>query len=149
MNYTGLKRLAAVLLMGALMLCSGLAAAQTAPSAGLGASWPNAQDVSKSPAFHVYVFSLSGVKYIQVNDANGNVRGGVAASVDGSTTLALPLGTAQVQVAAAPSDGAVVYQDSGTTVTASPTQGLVASPAGGIVRTADCTSVADCTKAPQ
>ena len=149
MKYTGLKRLAALLLMGALMICSGLAAAQTAPSAGLGTSWPNAQDVSKRPEFHVYVFSLGGVKYVQVNDAAGNVRGGVAATPDGSTTLALPLGSGQVQVAAAPTDGALIYQDSGTTVTASPTQGLVASPAGTTMRAADCTSVADCTKAPQ
>ena len=83
------------------------------------------------------------------NDAAANVRGGVAATPDGSTTLALPLGSGQVQVAAAPTDGAVIYQDSGTTVTASPTQGLVASPAGTTMRAADCTSVADCTKAPQ
>lgn len=142
------------LVMALAIMCTmglGQAVAQTAPAAGLGAHWPNAQDVSQRPEFHVYVFSLGGVKYIQVNDSTGNVRGGVATSADGSTAVPLPLGQGQVQVSsgAAPTDGVTVYQDGTTTVTASPSQGLIATPAATQMRAADCTSVPDCGKLNQ
>ncbi|MDR3444717.1 hypothetical protein [Dyella sp.] len=130
----------------AMLLATGCAFAADAPSTGLGAPWPNAQDVSRDPSWHVYVFARDGVKYIQVNDANGVVRGGVAASSDGSTTMALPLGLGQVAVSgAAPSNGAVIYDDGATAVTQS-AQGITAAPSSATFRAADCTSVADCSK---
>lgn len=58
--------------------------------AGLGQAWPNAQDVSASPHWHVYVFSANGVQYVQVNDLNGNVRGAFAAA--NGQFLVLPMG---------------------------------------------------------
>jgi len=61
----------------AVALGVGAAHAQTALS-GLGQSWPNAADVSTSPRYHVYVFERGGTRYIQVNDANGTVRGAFA-----------------------------------------------------------------------
>ncbi len=68
---------------------------------GLGSHWPNAADVSSSPNWHVYVFSQSGVKYIQVNDLSGNVREVVANA--GDQFLVLPMG-ADMQRATTPQD---------------------------------------------
>jgi hypothetical protein len=59
-------------------------------STGLGQAWPNAQDVSASPHWHVYVFSTNGVQYVQINDLNGNVRGAFAAA--NGQFLVLPMG---------------------------------------------------------
>jgi hypothetical protein len=60
-----------------LAIGSGAAHAQTALT-GLGQQWPNATDVSTNPNFHVYVFERGPTRYIQVNDANGTVRGAFA-----------------------------------------------------------------------
>jgi hypothetical protein len=57
---------------------------------GLGQSWPNAQDVSSSPHWHVYAFKNNGIRYIQVNDLNGNVR--VAFAAANGQFLVLPMG---------------------------------------------------------
>ena len=102
-------------------------------ASGLGQSWPNAQDQSINPNYHVYVFNKDGVNYVQVNDAAGKVRAAVAAS--GGQFLVLPLGSdaarvstpqseatqapAGVQAAGAPQ---TVYQDSAsqTQVTVTP-----------------------------
>lgn len=141
----GLFKLGMLVVLG-LAFASGAAIAADAPAAGLGSPWPNAQDVSRSPAWHVYVFAKNGVKFIQVNDATGAVQGAVATSADGSTAMALPLGLGQVSVATAnPSGGAVIYDDGATTVTTS-AQGISAAPAAATFRAADCTSVADCSK---
>ncbi|UPG90734.1 hypothetical protein L2Y96_02880 [Luteibacter aegosomaticola] len=59
-----------------LALGIGAAHAQSATS-GLGQQWPNTTDVSSNPNFHVYVFQRGSTKYVQVNDANGNVRAAV------------------------------------------------------------------------
>jgi len=59
-------------------------------STGLGQAWPNAQDVSASPHWHVYVFSTNGVQYVQINDLNGNVRGAFATA--NGQFLVLPMG---------------------------------------------------------
>ena len=64
--------------------------ATEAPVAGLGQAWPNAPDVSASPHWHVYVFVRDGVRYIQVNDLNGNVRGAFATA--NGQFLVLPMG---------------------------------------------------------
>ncbi|GLQ90961.1 hypothetical protein [Dyella flagellata] len=109
---------------------SSMAFAQTAaPATGLGQSWPNATDVSASPNWHVYVFVLNGIKYIQVNDLNGTVHAAVGTA--SGTSIVLPVGvdaqnvvTPAANAPASTSSSAVstetVYQDSATTVTATP-----------------------------
>lgn len=97
--------------------------AQTsAPASGLGQSWPNAADVSANPHWHVYVFVLNGIKYVQVNDLNGTVRAAVGTA--GGSTIVLPVGVDAQRVstdqpATAPS-AQTVYNDGSTTVTATP-----------------------------
>lgn len=108
---------------------SGLSIATEPPATGLGQAWPNAVDVSLSPHWHVYVFVLNGVKYIQVNDINGNVIGAVGTA--GGQFITLPIGedaqyvsTPQETVANTPSINAstltTVYRDGSTVVTATP-----------------------------
>lgn len=79
-------------------ICTGLVAmglsattlaAQTLGT-GLGQAWPNAQDVSASTNWHVYVFANNGIRYIQVNDAYGNLR--VAFGTANGQFLVLPMG---------------------------------------------------------
>jgi len=92
-----------------------MAAQPQLPSTGLGQAWPNATDVSTSPHYHVYVFQKDGVRFIQVNDLNGNVLGAMATA--GNQVLALPVGTgtkvANTTAAAASTSGATetVYAD--------------------------------------
>jgi hypothetical protein len=69
---------------------SGIAVAGNPPATGLGESWPNATDVSASPNWRVYVFVLNGVKYVQVNDLNGNVLGAIGTA--GGQFITLPIG---------------------------------------------------------
>lgn len=108
---------------------SGTALADSPASSGLGQSWPNAPDQSSSPRYHVFVFVKDGVRFIQVNDAAGRVRGALATA--GDQMLVLPIGTAaQVVIqdtpaanapAAAPAASAEpVYQDDQVTITAQP-----------------------------
>lgn len=115
-------------------LCvTSVAFAQTAaPATGLGQSWPNAADVSTSPNWHVYVFVLNGVKYIQVNDLNGTVHAAVGTA--NGTSIVLPVGVDSQNVSTPATNTAVtpnassavlsstqtVYKDSGTTVQAVP-----------------------------
>lgn len=121
---------------GLTALCvTSVAFAQTAaPATGLGQSWPNAADVSVSPNWHVYVFVLNGIEYIQVNDLNGTVHAAVGTA--NGTSIVLPVGvdsqsvtTAAQNAPAQTSSSAVsttssgtqtVYRDSATTVTATP-----------------------------
>lgn len=110
------------------MCLSGAAFAQ-APSTGLGQSWPNTQDVSVSPNYHVFVFVLGGVRYIQVNDFYGNILGSVGTANGQFITLPIgrfaqlvstpqqPAPASNATPATAP---AVVYNDGATTVTATP-----------------------------
>jgi hypothetical protein len=75
------------------LLVMGLAAPALAagPSGtGLGQAWPNAPDVSTSSHWHVYVFTSNGIRYVQVNDLAGNVRGAFAAAH--GQFLVLPMG---------------------------------------------------------
>jgi len=99
------------------------AIAQTAsPATGLGASWPNAADVSAAPNWHVYVFRLHGIKYVQINDLNGTVHAAIGTAK--GTTIVLPVGVDAQNVTttttAASSAAEVVYHDASTTVTATP-----------------------------
>ena len=119
---------------GLIALCvTSIASAQTsAPATGLGQAWPNATDVSANPNWHVYVFVLNGIKYIQVNDLNGNVHAAVGTA--NGTSIVLPVGVDSQNVATSSSSTTTnsssttsslsstqtVYSDSATTVTATP-----------------------------
>jgi len=104
----------------ALGLTSTAFAQTSTPATGLGQSWPNAADVSASPNWHVYVFVLNGIKYVQVNDLNGTVHAAVGAA--NGTVVVLPMGvdSQNVQTAASStsSTAQTVYSDATTTVTA-------------------------------
>lgn len=108
---------------------SGAVAAATPPATGLGQAWPNATDVSQSPNYHAYVFVLGGIRYIQINDVNGNVLGSVGTI--GGQFITLPVGkfaqlvstpqqSATLTGASATSAPTTVYSDGTTTVTATP-----------------------------
>jgi hypothetical protein len=113
-----------------LAVLSGTAMADTPPTTGLGQAWPNAPDVSASPNYHAYVFVLGGIRYIQINDLNGNVLGSVGTS--GGQFITLPIGkfaalVATPQQAAAAASTATpsaapttVYNDGAATITATP-----------------------------
>ena len=116
-------------LLGVLALAVSGAAFADQPATGLGQSWPNATDVSSSPNFHAYVFTLGGIQFVQINDLNGNVIGAVGTS--NGQFITLPVGrfaqlvtTPQqgpaVTPATATASPSTVYQDSATTVTATP-----------------------------
>jgi hypothetical protein len=124
--------LAALLFAGA----AGPALAAQPAASGLGQAWPNTTDVSPSPNWHAYVFTMGGVKYIQVNDANGNVIGAVGTS--NGQFITLPIGafsqlvsTPQQPAAVAPTTQpatapTTVYNDTAVQVTATPqTDGTV------------------------
>ena len=107
----------------AIGLTSTAFAQTSAPATGLGQSWPNATDVSASPNWHVYVFFLQGIKYIQINDLNGTVHAAVGAA--NGAAIVLPVGVDAQNVttpatSTASSTAQVVYQDAATTVTATP-----------------------------
>ncbi len=106
------------------------ALAESPPAMGLGQSWPNTVDVSPNPGWHAYVFMLGGVKYVQINDINGNVLGAVGTA--NGQFITLPIGRFS-QLVATPQEPAAspttatpvaspttVYQDTTTTVTATP-----------------------------
>src|ERR1700761_3516073 len=83
---------------------SGARVAQSAaPAAGLGQAWPNAADVSANPNWHVYVFVLNGIEYVQVNDLNGTVH--AAIGTVGGTTIVLPVGVDAQNVTTTQSSG--------------------------------------------
>jgi hypothetical protein len=103
----------------------------TTPATGLGQAWPNAADVSANSHYHVYVFVLNGIKYIQVNDLNGTVHAAVGTA--NGTSIVLPIGVDSQNVATPPpstttssslpsssSSTQTVYSDDTTTVTATP-----------------------------
>jgi hypothetical protein len=132
-RYPGIRR---ALLAGlvAIGLTSTAFAQTSTPATGLGQSWPNAADQSSNPHWHVYVFVLNGIKYVQVNDLNGTVHAAVATAQ--GTTVVLPVGVdsqnVQTSSSNASSGAQQVYSDATTTVTAKPqrdgtTQFLVAS----------------------
>lgn len=116
-------RLLFAALIAGLALAS-TAEAQTAP--GLGTNWPNAQDVSTNPQYHVYRWVQGNITYVQVNDIAGNVKFAVGA-VNGAAFV-LPVGapqTVQIQQPATTSasttsltvpTASTVYSDSTITV---------------------------------
>lgn len=118
------------------------------PATGLGQSWPNATDVSASPHWHVYVFQRNGVRYVQVNDLNGKVRGAFAASH--GHFLTLPLGSDATRVAtpdeplpvSGSTAGEIVYQDSSVKVLVAPQTSGAASV---YVAATDCHDPIECS----
>ena len=119
----GFKALAAIALLAGMAVCG---PAMADNQNGLGQAWPNAPDVSASPRWHVYVFVRNGIRYVQVNDLNGNVRAAFAAQ--GGNFLILPIGTDASRVATpqdpqpapANTQGEIVYQDSDVKVQVTP-----------------------------
>lgn len=117
------------LVLVAALMCSfacGSAMSATAPTTGLGQSWPNAADVSSSPRYHVYVFERLGVRYVQINDLNGNVRGAFGNA--GGDIFGLPIGIDATRFST-PSEPAVtpsgaqsetVFSDGDSSVQAAP-----------------------------
>ncbi|BFI94573.1 MAG: hypothetical protein RSP_00830 [Rhodanobacter sp.] len=142
---------ACVLAMGCMMVF-GAQAQSVAPATGLGMARPNAIDVSTNPNYHVYLFTLGGVRYIQVNDVNGNVMGAVGTA--SGQFITLPVGAFAQQVStpqqapAAPSTAApstapiTVYNDGSVLVTATPmndgTTALRAAPSAVACDPIDC-----------
>ncbi|CAJ7321313.1 Uncharacterised protein [Burkholderia pseudomallei] len=92
------------------------------PATGLGQAWPNATDQSRNPNWHVYVFRLNGIKYVQINDLNGTVHAAVGTA--GGTSVVLPVGTdapnVRTDAASTSSPTQTVFRDSTTTITATP-----------------------------
>ena len=114
-------------LFGLVLSTPGLAA--KLPSTGLGQSWPNTNDVSASPHYHVYLFARDGIRYVQVNDSSGKVRAAFATA--NQVIFVLPIGTdaqgagASRQTAAQTatvntSSTEMVYSDNVVQVTATP-----------------------------
>ncbi|KAF1007234.1 MAG: hypothetical protein GAK28_01873 [Luteibacter sp.] len=105
----------------ALASASGMACADTTVGTGLGQSWPNAQDVSANPNFHVYRFERGGVHYVQVNDAAGTVRGAIGTI--GGEIFELPVGVDASRWSKSTQGthaGDVVYRDTAITVSIVP-----------------------------
>lgn len=115
----------------------GTAWAQQSPAVGtgLGQSWPNASDVSSSPHWHVYIFEREGIRYLQVNDLNGNVRSAFATAQEQFLILPSGVDAGLATVGHIPSAGSAsqtVYDDGTVRVTVhANNRGLVwdASPA--------------------
>lgn len=140
------------------MLFLAIAIGFTAPalaspaSTGLGEKWPNATDVSVSPDWHVYTFDKNGTKYIQINDAVGNVRAALARTP--YAVVGLPIGSDAGNVATpseplpAPASrtSTLLYQDSSLKVFVAPqvngTARMMAVPG-------DCTDPLACSKSLQ
>lgn len=106
-----------------LLAASGAALAGSPAVTGLGQSWPDATDFSTSPHYHVYLFQRSGVRYLQVNDAAGTVRGAIA--VIGDEAVGLPVGVdasrwTNTSDSPVPANGETVYRDDSVTVIAAP-----------------------------
>lgn len=116
-RHPSLRALPALALL--LALPAGVFAAE--PASGLGQAWPNAPDLSASPRWHVYAFDRDGVRFVQINDEAGRVRGAFATA--GGQFLVLPMGSGATVTAspnaAAPSTGETVYDDGTVRVTAS------------------------------
>lgn len=124
-------------------------AQQAAP--GLGQAWPNVPDVSQNPQWHVYVFHLNGIKYIEVADLSGRIVSAVATA--NNQYIALPVGaypqyvstpnqTAQLPKGVASATPTTVYQDTATTVSvATASNGAVATSAAVV---GGCTNPIEC-----
>lgn len=104
------------------LLAPAIAFAAKPAASGLGQAWPNAPDLSASPRWHVYAFERDGIRYVQINDARGAVRGAFATT--NGVFLVLPMGSGgSVDIGAAgqsPAQGETIYSDGDVQVTAAP-----------------------------
>lgn len=140
-------RTSSILLFASLIAAPFAVGAQQAMT-GLGQSWPNATDVSLSPNYHVYVFERGNTRYIQVNDANGTVRGAFARTP--YSLVGLPVGTGATELATpdeplpapASTTGETVYRGNGIQILVAPqptgTARMMAAPG-------DCKDLGECT----
>lgn len=136
----------AALLAGLMAIAlAGPAVAQQQSNTGLGSAWPtDAIDMSLTPGYHVYTWTNSGVKYIQVNDYAGNVL--VAVATANGVFLPLPMGNAKNlqtpqdgTTSTTSTNGVTVYQDGSVQVTATPqTSGTM------LFQAAPCTNPIEC-----
>jgi len=122
--------------------------AQQQSSTGLGSAWPtDARDVSRMPGLHAYAWVRSGVEYVQVNDAAGNVL--IAVATANGAFLPLPMGRYATSLNTLPAGtssrtpvtGVTVYQDPSVVITATPQS------SGALLFTAasTCTNPVECT----
>lgn len=155
-----LKRLSSVALLSLSILGGAASAQSSTPTTGLGQSWPNAPDVSRSPNYHVYVFVLDGIRYVQVNDLTGHVLAAVASS--GGTYLRLPIGIAsvaetksteaalsQARHSAARTNGDLVYQDDSLQLAAASQTNGVPTVTVAACDPIDCNTRVDTPQQPQ
>jgi hypothetical protein len=135
-------------LVFAALLSLGLAgvAKATAPSTGLGQAWPNAPDVSTSPHWHAYVFEKDGIRYIQINDLAGHVRGAFATAK--GQYLVLPIGSDAATAKATTIDAAVAGTGAETVYDDGSTQVTVAVQADGTTQLSATAASAGCDNAP-
>lgn len=146
------SRAALILLMA--MGATGIALAGTPSATGLGQAWPDATDVSANPHWHVYVFELNGIKYVQVNDLNGNVLGAIGTA--GGQFITLPVGQFAQNVST-PQQAAlnhassvsgsvktVVYKDNAIAITATPQ-----SDGGTLLDATNASALTDCQSDPE
>jgi hypothetical protein len=101
MNVNGKRNVSmrhTLLIAGALLALPSLSWAccpddgQGAPKAatGLGHAYPPSVDLASDPQWQVYEFERDGVRYVQINDANGKVR--AAAGRIAGTFWVMPIG---------------------------------------------------------
>jgi hypothetical protein len=113
------------LVVGLMIAFAGPALAQDT-NAGLGSAWPtDTPDVSTMPGYHVYAWTKSGVKYVQVNDYSGKVL--VAVATANNAFLPLPMGS-DAQNLRTPSDATVTTPSTGTTIYQDGTMQMTATP---------------------
>ncbi|MDE2155296.1 MAG: hypothetical protein KGJ32_05275 [Xanthomonadaceae bacterium] len=129
--------------------CAGPVFAQQQSSTGLGSAWPtDARDVSRMPGLHAYAWVRSGVEYVQINDAAGNVL--IAVATANGAFLPLPMGRDATSLETLPAGtssqtpatgGVTVYQDPSVVITATPQSN------GALLFTAasTCTNPVECT----
>ena len=139
------RTLSAALVAGLLSVTSGAWA--VTPATGLGQAWPNAADVSANPNWHVYVFTLNGVRYVQINDLQGRIIGAVGTA--GGQFITLPVGTysqlvttpqqpAAATTATPTASPTTVYNDGVTQLTTTPmSDGSVTTQASSSQQTCD------------
>ncbi len=115
-------------LAGLLIFVIAATASAATAATDLGKNQPDTPDRSQLAPWHVYVFHRDNVEYVQINDANHNVRAAFA-NANGQT-MVLPMGSDNERVSAvqqstiaqqpASSAGSTVYRDNQVKVVVTP-----------------------------